>query len=330
MILNPAVIALAGGAVVGAVLVGGAAALGVGILRSWDLRSGSEHQLGLERRTALISTLLGHALLFQVPALFLFVFTADALAPQFTGAMCAAGSLAADPHGYPALLLMLAAAVAAGLWLILDHADGLGHDHPLIRVKYGLLLLLAPLVVAAATWEVAWFRGLEPEVITSCCGSLFSRSGRGVGAGLAALPPRLAGALLFATVGGAVTAAAIFRARGRGALALAVLSAAALPASLAGIVAFVSPYVYELPTHRCPFCLLQREYHHLGYPLYAFLLGGSVAGMGVGLLAPFRRIPSLAATLPALQRRLAGLSALLFGLFAMLVLAAVLSSNLRS
>ncbi len=330
MILNPAVIALAGGAVVAAVLVGGAAAQGVGILQSWDLRSGSERQLLLERRTALISTLVGHALAFQVLSLFLFVFTADALAPQFTGAMCAAGSLAADPHGYPALLLMLAAAVAAGLWLILDHADGLGHDYPLLRVKYALLLLVAPLLVAAAAWEVAWFRGLQPEVITSCCGSLFSRAGRGAGAGLAALPPGLAAGLLVTTVGGAVAAALHFLRRGRGAVALAVLSAAALPAALAGVIAFVSPYVYELPTHHCPFCLLQREYHGIGYPLYASLLGGTVAGMGAGLLAPFRRIASLAAPLPTLQRRLAGLSAALLGLFAALVLWAVLTSNLRA
>jgi len=329
VILNPAVIALAGGAVAGAALVGAAAAQGVIIARSWDLASGSARQVELERRTALVSTLLGHALVFQVASLFLFVFAADALAPQFTGAMCAAGSLQADPHGYPALLLMLAAAVAAGLWLVLDHADGLGHDYPLLQVKYRLLVLLAPLVAAAAIWEVAYFRGLHPEVITSCCGSLFSRAGRGAGAELAALPPGLAAALLWVTVGGAVAAALLFLGVRRGAVALAVLSAAALPASLAAVVAYVSPYVYELPTHHCPFCLLQREYHWLGYPLYGTLLGGCVAGMAVGALAPFRRIPSLAVALPVLQHRLAGAAAVLLGAFAGLVAWAVLSSGLR-
>jgi len=330
MILNPAVMALVGGAVVGAGLVGGAALQGAVILRRWDLQSGSARQLELERRTALVSTLVGHALTFQVLSLFLFVFTADALAPQFTGAMCAAGSLKADPHGYPALLLMLGAAVAAGLWLVVDRADGRGHDYPLIRVKYALLLLLAPLVLAAAAWEVAWFRGLQPEVITSCCGSLFSRTGRGVGADLAALPPRLAGAALFGTVGSAVVAALVFLKRGRGAVVLAALSAAALVASLAGIVAFVSPYVYELPTHHCPFCLLQREYHFLGYPLYGALLVGSGAGMGVGLLSRFREVPSLVEAVPAQQRTLAKVAVLLLGAFAGLVAWAVLSSGLRT
>jgi hypothetical protein len=330
VILNPAVIARVGGAMAGAALVGGAAVQGSVILRGWDPASGSERQLELERRVPLVSALLGHALLFQVAAVFLLVFAADALAPQFTGAMCAAGSLQADPHGYPALLLMLAAAVAAGLWLILDHADGLGHDQPLLVVKYRLLLLLAPLVVVAAVQEVAWFRGLRPEVITSCCGSLFSRTGRGVGAGLAAVPPRLAAVLLLATVGGAVVAALLFLRRGAGGWALAALSAAALPVSLAAVIAFVAPYVYELPTHHCPFCLLQREYHWIGYPLYASLFGGCVAGMGAGLLAPFARVPSLAGPLPVLRRRLAMAAALLLGAFVLLVAGLVLGSNLRT
>ena len=51
-------------------------------------------QLGLERRTYLVSTLLGFALAFQVLSLFLLVYAADAIAPQLTGAMCAAGGMA--------------------------------------------------------------------------------------------------------------------------------------------------------------------------------------------------------------------------------------------
>ena len=36
------------------------------ILRYWNLKSGSETQLKLERRTYLISTLMGYALVFQL------------------------------------------------------------------------------------------------------------------------------------------------------------------------------------------------------------------------------------------------------------------------
>ncbi len=329
MILNPAVFALVGGGVVAAALTGAAAGLGAVVLRRWDLSSGSELQLALERRTYLVSTLLGFALAFQVLSLFLLVYAADAIAPQLTGAMCAAGALKASSYGYPVLLLKLANAVLAGLWLTLDRADQQGHDYPLIRVKYRLLLGLAPLVILEAILLVAYFGGLQPAVITSCCGSLFGEGGKGFGGSLADLPPRATGAVLALLLLGAVGAAVRLWRTGRGAALAGLLSAAALPVALAAVVAVVSPYVYELPTHHCPFCLLQREYHWLGYPLYGTLLLGAVAGMGAGVLRPFRAVPSLAAAVPVMQRRLGALSAALLLVFSALVGWSIGASGLR-
>jgi hypothetical protein len=329
VIVNPAVIALVGGSAMGGALLAGAAAQGVAVLRGWDLSSGSERQLALERRTYLVSTLLGFALAFELASLFLLVFTADAMAPLFTGAMCEAGSLRAGDHGYTVLLLKLGNAVLAGLWLILNHADQAGWDYPLIRVKYAALLLLAPPALAEVGLQAAYFAGLSPEVITSCCGSLFGEGGRGFGSDLASLPPRQAGVALAATLALALGTLLRFRLAGRGAVAAGLLSAAALPVGLAAVVSFVSPYVYELPTHHCPFCLLQREYGYLGYPLYGSLLLGAVAGAGVALLHPFRGVASLAASLPGLQRRLALAALLGLGGFAALSAWKVLASGLR-
>ena len=332
MILHPAVVALVAGSALGSALLLFAAWHGAAVLRGWDLASGSALQLSLERRTYLISTLVGLVLAFELLSLLLFVRTADVLAPLFTGAMCAAGTLAADVWGYPALLLRLLVAVLAGLWLVVNHADQLGHDYPIIRAKYALLLGLAPFFLAEAWLQARFFAGLSPEVITSCCGSLFSRGGAGPGALLAALPPAAAGGALYLTSALAVAAGLAFVATGRSAaaLGLAVASAVAAAAGLVGVVSFVSPYVYELPAHRCPFCLLQAEYRWIGYPLYAALLGGAVAGMGAGMLTPFRRHASLATTLPSLQRRLAWIATVLFGAFAAITALLVVTSRLRS
>jgi len=331
VILHPAAVALVAGSAPGAALLLYAAWHGARILRSWDLASGSSLQLALERRTYLVSTLVGLLLALELLSLLLFVRTADVLAPLFTGAMCAAGTLAANAWGYPALLLRLLVAVLAGLWLVVNHADNLGYDYPLIRTKYALLLGLVPFVLAEAWLQARFFAGLSPEVITSCCGSLFSRGGAGPGALLAELPPRAAGGALFAGSAAAVAAGGAFAATGRSgaAIALAVSAAFATATGLVGVVSFVSPYVYELPAHRCPFCLLQAEYRWVGYPLYAALLVGAIAGMGAGLLATFRHRPSLAERLPALQRRLALLAVAAFAAFAALSGALVLASRLR-
>jgi len=329
VILNPAVFALVGGSIVAGALTGAAAGLGARVLRRWDLSSGSELQLALERRTYLVSTLLGFALAFQVLSLFLLVYTADAIAPQLTGAMCAAGALKAGPFGYPVLLLKLLNAVLAGLWLTLNHADQQGFDYPLIRVKYRLLLGLAPLVLLEAGLQAAYFVALKPAVITSCCGSLFAEGGRGFGGSLADLPLRGTSAALAVVLAGAVAASLRLWRTGRGAAVVGVLAAVALPVALSAVVAVISPYVYELPTHHCPFCLLQKEYHWLGYPLYGTLLFGAVAGMGAGALQPFRRVASLSAAVPVMQRQLGGVAWVLLLSFGVLAAWKVASSGLR-
>ena len=185
MILKPMVVALLASSLLTLGLLGYAAYWAAVILRRWDLSSGSEVQLQLERRTYLVSTLIAYVLGFELISLFLFIYTADALAPLFTGAMCAAGSLKANGLGYPVLVLKMMGFLAAGLWLVINQADARGGDYPLIRWKYALLLALTPLVAAEAFLQVAYFTQLRPDLITSCCGSLFGRSGRGLGADLA-------------------------------------------------------------------------------------------------------------------------------------------------
>jgi hypothetical protein len=38
--------------------------------------------------------------------------------------------------------------------------------------------------------------------------------------------------------------------------------------SLAATISFISLYIYELPTHHCPFDMLQKSSNFVGYPIY--------------------------------------------------------------
>ena len=140
MFFKPAIIALFTGSLLTGGLLLGSAALRRADPQHWDIRSGSEIQLKLERRTYLISTLMAYAFAFQLFSFFLFIYTADNLHTFFIGAMCAAGSLNANQWGYPVIILRLVNFLLAGFWLILNYADNQGYDYPLIRVKYILLL----------------------------------------------------------------------------------------------------------------------------------------------------------------------------------------------
>ncbi|MEK6742016.1 MAG: hypothetical protein AABZ15_00235 [Nitrospirota bacterium] len=329
MILHPAIIALLVASILIAALVLYAFWYGVKILRSWDLRSGSSLQLELERRTYLISTVLAYVFGFQIASLFLLIYTADSLSTLFTGAMCAAGTFNVNAYGYPLLVLKLINFLLAGLWLIVNYADNQAYDYPLIRKKYALLLLLGPFIVLETFLQARYFLGMRPDVITSCCGSLFSVNSSGVAADLASLPAVPLQYAFTAIMAAAIALGVAVAVTGRGGYALFVAAGMAFIIGIASLISFISPAVYELPTHHCPFCVLQKEYGYIGYLFYAALLGGAVTGMGAGGLNPFRSVPSLVVIIPSLQRKLAFISILFHIFTSLLTLAAVFRSNLR-
>jgi hypothetical protein len=328
MILHPAIIALLTASALTSLMVVYAAYYGFVILRNWDLSSGSELQLGLERRTYLISTILGYALVFQLASLFLYIYTADSLCTLFTGAMCAVGTLNVNAYGYPALLFKLFNFLLAGTWLIINYTDNQAYDYPIIKAKYRLLVVMAPLIVAEAALLYAYFLGLRPEIITSCCGSLFSLDSAGIASDIIALPVAPMMAVFYTGAAITLLSGFYFFWKGKGGYLFSVMSGITAVLTIASIFSFLSIYIYELPSHHCPFCILQKEYHYIGYPLYAALLFGTVSGIGVGALMPFRAVGSLKQIVPALQKRLS-----LAALFCWLLLTGIatykiLTSNL--
>ncbi len=142
MILHPGVLALLTGTGLVLIMVIYAAATGAFILHHWDFSSSSAGQLALERKTYLVSTLLNYGLAFQIFSTFLFVYTLDDVHTLFTGAMCATGSLNANPVGWFALLLKITAFFLAGLWIVLNMIDQMAEDYPFVKLKYALLSLL--------------------------------------------------------------------------------------------------------------------------------------------------------------------------------------------
>ena len=299
------------------------------LLRDWDPASGSERQIGLEKTTALVSTMVAFVLIVEVVGLVLFVATLDRLSALFVGAMCAVGTLNASVWGFPALFGKIAVFFAASLWLVIDHVDNRGRDYPYIRQKYAALFVLTPLVLVTAGIQAAYFLDLKADTITSCCGKLFGEETDSTGGDLAALDPRLALWLLY---GGMVLVLAygwlaqgsrrLLTGYGLASLALFVLA-------LAAVVSAISIYVYEHPHHHCPFCLLKREYAHFGFVLYPPLFIGAAAGMATSVLALLPARASMAAVMPVSLARLTRISLGGFVLFGLIAGLAVAFSGLR-
>lgn len=318
MILHPGVLALIVGAAGVAAMMFYAALLGIKIMRRWNIRSSSPGQLSLERKTYLVSTLMNYVMGFEMLSGLLFIYTVDDIHPIFIGAMCATGSLNANPVGWYVLYAKIAVFFLGAIWIAVNRVDQQVEDYPLVRMKYGMLLAITPFIALDACFTWNYFVHLEPNVITSCCGALFSAEGSCVASSLSSLPLKPMMILFYLSVAlFLINGVAVVRSGRRFfRYSMGCCSALLFVAAVASIIAFISLYFYEIPTHHCPFDLLQRGYHLIGYPLYICLFSGVLSGLLVGIFESLRKIGSLEKIIGGAQRRWAIISMALIGIFA--------------
>jgi hypothetical protein len=89
--------------------------------------------------------------------------------------------------------------------------------------------------------------------------------------------------------------------------------------ALVSVVTFISVYIYQLPSHHCPFDMLQHHYHYIGYPLYISLFGACLLAMLPGLAIPLRRDPMLEWLIEAQEKSWLRLALILLMIFMLLV-----------
>jgi hypothetical protein len=271
-------------------LVGAATALR--LLRHWDLGSDSELQIRLEERIWLVATLVQFGLVVQIISAILFIYAADYFATVLKGAMCAAGSLSANGFGLPALGFKLVTIFAGSLWIMLHRLDIGSENLPYTRLKSFLVLGMLPVLIGDGLLLVLYLANLQPEIVTSCCGILFGDPQQG-GYSLLNYTSETAVLLLLTATSVLILAGSLYQLYNAASSKLAALILSGVLASawlvfyllaLAIITVQVSPYIYGLPHHRCPFDLLHYPYLKIGLPLYLFLHGGVLAGLGASMV----------------------------------------------
>ncbi len=289
MFLNSWAIALLVAAAAALFVLGGATRTAVKVLRHWNPGSDSARQIALENETCLAALFIRFALLLQLFSLLLLVEAADSFSHILVGAMCATGAFVANGYGMPALAVKLFGVFFYGFWLVLHRLDLQSEFQPLTRLKFGYLLLLGPLLVADISLVVLYLAGLRPDIITSCCGVVFAVAA-GEGRNLVGPLPATSVLLLFYGLAGLLLVIAFIlkkrTERDGPADDLPLVNITFASAcmvffilALVVITAVVSPYIYALPTHRCPFDILRKEYYAVGYPIYLALIALTFAGI---------------------------------------------------
>jgi hypothetical protein len=286
-------------------LVVNAVRTGVRVLRYWDPASDSTLQIGLENETWLASTLVEFALAVQGLSLLLFILAADNYSQVIAGAMCATGSLLANEYGLPTLTLKLVGFFLYGFWILLHQLDIRSEVYPLVRVKYVYLLLLLPLLLADVILQTLYIAKLDPDIITSCCAVVLSETAVESG-NLLGLPPRTAMLKLFhGTIAVLIGCALLMNNLVPGLKSAAERWRAPLSffyacgwlwffgLALTAIATVISSYIYAMPFHRCPFCIIKPEYGYIGLGIYFTLICGAFFGVSIAAAEVLGRRPEL-------------------------------------
>ena len=294
----------------------------VRVLRHWNPASDSNLQIKLENEIWLASTLVEYGLAFQILTLILFVLAADTFCQVIVGAMCATGALLANNFGMPALLVKIAGVFLYGFWIVLHKLDIRSETYPLVKIKYIYLLLILPLLFADITLQTLYIAYLSPDIITSCCAVVFGSStetGRNLLEGFSQstlLFLYYGSILVLAGMGGILLK--------RWFLPLAVVFSAGwiwfLGLATIAIITVFSSYIYAMPYHHCPFCILKPEYHYIGFALYFTLIPASFFGLSAVLVEPFKSKNDLAGPVRKYQQ-----GAITIALLLLLLLAATSS-----
>lgn len=258
----------------------------VGVLKNWNFDAFTTEQFTLENRSYLVMTIIFFAILLKVVLLPYFVYTIDTLSNLIPGAMCGAGVVKANEYGDPLLSLKIIILFVSGLWLSMNSIDLKAKNYPYLKLKSWFFILIFLLLSAEFALDILYFTHIETNNPVSCCSVIFGQTGGANGLPFGLDIPKLLILfyLLFALV------------------VLTVLSNLAVMSIISGllfgiisyyaVVYFFGTYIYELPTHQCPFCMLQDHYYYVGYLLWGLLMLGVFLTVDAAVMQGFFKQPS--------------------------------------
>lgn len=275
----------------------------LGLLKRWNFDAFTTEQFRLENRSYLVMTIIFFVMLLKVVLLPYFVYTIDNLSNLIPGAMCGAGVIKANEYGNPLLSLKIIILFLSGLWLSMNSIDLKAKNYPYLKLKSWFFIIIFLLLSGEFLLDILYFTHIETTNPVSCCSVIFGQTGGANGLPFGLDIPKLLILfyLLFALI------------------VLTILSDLAVMSIIAsllfGVIAyyavvyFFGTYIYELPTHQCPFCMLQDHYYYVGYLLWGLLMLGVFLTIDAAVMQSFFKQPS---------KSLKRISLLLLSLFVLL------------
>lgn len=243
------------------------------VLIKWDFESFTPLQFALERQAYLVTTILFFVFSMKFLLIIYFIFSIDALSLLVPGAMCGAGVISANKYGSYLLILKFIILFFLTLWLYINAYDMRSKNHQWFKEKSWLFSFIFLLILIELVLDFKYFSNIDTHAPVSCCSALFGQleGSNPLPFGLNIPLLLVLFYLLFSLV--------LLALKTKQTLLYIFTNIFFLYIAYYAVVYFFGTYIYQLPTHKCPFCMLQYEYMYVGYFLWGSLFVGTYMGL---------------------------------------------------
>ena len=243
------------------------------ILKNWDFEKTTSSQYNLEKQNYLVSTIIFFTILVKIILFLFFINSLDDLSNIVAGAMCSAGIINANGYGNFLLILKIFIIFGFGIWLIIDKLDLKAITYPYLKIKYYLFSFIFLLIVCEFILEILYFSNISLEKPVLCCSVVFGQtnSTNGLPFGLNTNLLLILFYLFYLLI--------ILSSINKNAIISFISNFIFLFIAYFSVTYFFGTYIYQLPTHKCPFCMLQKEYFYIGYFIWGSLFLGIFFGI---------------------------------------------------
>jgi len=253
--------------------------LSVQIVLKWDIDATTKTQYSLEKYSYLSATIIKYIFAVKVPLFLFFIFTLDKISHVLTGAMCGAGVVDATDYGNYLFILKVINLYIFAYWIML-HSEDIKHEtQPYAKKKFLFFIVAFFFFISELILEGIMFSAIDLEEMVSCCGTIYSSSSSSYISKIFAVD---AATLLAIFYGNFLLMVLFYILKKKYLFSIANIFFIII--SIVTLIVYFGTYIYELPSHHCPFCFLQSDYYYVGYLIYALLFTGTFYGLATGLI----------------------------------------------
>lgn len=239
------------------------------ILKYWNFDASTTLQYALEKKNYLVNTIILFTIGVKIILFVFFVKSLDDLAPLVPGAMCATGVIGANKFGNTLLIYKIFTLFLLGVWVVINRLDLKTKKFDYLRKKYYLFIVIFALLGIEFALELLYFTNIPLNTPVFCCSVVFVVENLPFGLETVDLVKIFY--LLFVSI-------LVVNYFNKASLSF-VLNILFLLLAYYCVTYFFGTYVYEEPNHKCPFCMLQKEYHYIGYLIWSTLFLGTYFGI---------------------------------------------------